>query len=106
MNSVRDACRGCKAGKPIFLLFRLVESTLEPAARGPIRSFSMDHFTKKEAAKRMATTPTQVVQRAPMRCSRSGLGAGAGAGGGAAAWTAAACTEGAAAVHAGDGRGS
>jgi len=31
MNSVRDACRGCKAGKPIFLLFRLVESTLEAA---------------------------------------------------------------------------
>ena len=29
MNSVRDACRGCKTGKPIFLLFRLVESTLE-----------------------------------------------------------------------------
>src|SRR5580700_2483348 len=25
MNSVRDACRGCKAEKPIFLLFRLVE---------------------------------------------------------------------------------
>jgi hypothetical protein len=34
MNSVRDACRGCKAGKPIFLLFRLVESMLEAAA-GP-----------------------------------------------------------------------
>ena len=29
MNSVRDARRGCKTGKPIFLLFRLVESTLE-----------------------------------------------------------------------------
>jgi len=32
MNSVRDACRGCKTGKPVFLLFRLVESTLEGAA--------------------------------------------------------------------------
>ena len=62
-------------------------------ARGPIRLFSMDHFTKKEAAKRMAITPTQVVQRAPMRCSRSSLGAGRG-GGGAAAWTAAPCTRG------------
>jgi hypothetical protein len=32
MNSVRDACRGWKAQKPIFLLFRLVESMLEAAA--------------------------------------------------------------------------
>jgi hypothetical protein len=39
MNSVRDACRGCKAEKPIFLLFRLVESKLETAA-GPISSQS------------------------------------------------------------------
>src|SRR5262245_30749979 len=39
-------------------------------ARGPIRSFSIESFTAKEAAKMMATTPTQVVHRAPMRCSR------------------------------------
>jgi hypothetical protein len=32
MNSVRGACRGWKAQKPIFLLFRLVESMLEAAA--------------------------------------------------------------------------
>ena len=33
MNSVRDAYRGCKTKKPIFLLFRLVESTFDQAAR-------------------------------------------------------------------------
>ncbi len=36
MNSVRDAYRGCKTWKPVFLLFRLVESTLDQAT-WPIR---------------------------------------------------------------------
>ena len=36
MNSVRDAYRGCKTWKPVFLLFRLVESTLDQAA-WPVR---------------------------------------------------------------------
>src|SRR6266700_3508578 len=47
-------------------------------ARGPIRLFSMDHFTANDAAKRMATTPIQVAQRPPIRCSRSSRGDGAG----------------------------
>src|SRR5262244_1489284 len=38
----------------------------------------MESFTAKAAAKRMATTPTHVVQRAPMRCSRFGVDAEAG----------------------------
>ena len=66
----------------------------------------MDHFTKKEAAKRMATTPTHVVHRAPIRCSRSSRGAGAGASGGDWALTAAPGTASAVALQAGDGRGS
>jgi hypothetical protein len=41
MNSVRGACRGCKTGKPIFLLFRLVESTLE----GPPGRIRVSHVS-------------------------------------------------------------
>jgi hypothetical protein len=36
MNSARDAYRACKTEKPVFLLFRLVESTLDQTA-GPDR---------------------------------------------------------------------
>ena len=74
-------------------------------ARGPIRLFSMDHFTANDAAKRMATTPTQVAQRPPIRCSRSSRGDGAGPDGAGAGATASR-VEVAAAVSAGARVGS
>src|SRR5215468_6484913 len=64
-------------------------------ARGPIRLFSMESFTANAAAKRIATAPTHVVQRAPIRCSRlspavGGMtGAGSGTAGGGVAGAAA-----------------
>src|SRR6267142_5639080 len=72
-------------------------------ARGPIRLFSIDHFTAKDAAKRMATTPTQVAQRAPIRCSRSSRDGGAGSGGAAACATASRIEVAAAASAGADG---
>src|SRR5215468_4244731 len=42
----------------------------------------MESFTANAAAKRIATAPTHVVQRAPIRCSRLGPAAGGIAGGG------------------------
>jgi len=83
---------------------------------GPIRSLSKDHFRKKLTPKRMATMPTQVAQRAPMRCSRSRVagrdgalgtgGAATGGGGGAAKTGAGGGGEGAAKAGAGGGGGA
>ena len=47
-------------------------------AAGPSSSLSNDHLRKKPIPNRMATTPTHVAQRAPIRCSRSSDGRATG----------------------------